>query len=378
MDTNRLRTRVGKLAASTVVAAVAASTLTVLVLPSVGSAVAQARPDNTAEPRISGSATVGATLTTTQGSWDGSPSSFAYQWVRCPRDGGRSNGSDCAVIGGASTSSYIVSSADVNQRLRVRVTASNADGSTTVASNATPLVVNPANGRPVNTQLPTISGPPAQGQTLRAQPGAWNGRQPITFTFSWLRCDTSGNNCIVQPGFTDDAYVVREGDVGKTMRTRVNARNSAGEASRLSAQTAVVQGPQGPEGVITLPNGEKSIPVTSVPSNERLVVYQVQFSPNPIRSRTEPITVRIKVKDTRGFVVRDAQIFFRSTPLVTKNAQDQKTGQDGWLTLTTTPEADFPELRPAYSVQFYVKASRAGDPELAGVAGTRLVQVPLG
>jgi hypothetical protein len=44
--------------------------------------------------------------------------------------------------------------------------------------------------------------------------------------------------------------------------------------------------------------------------------------------------------------VRDAMIFLRSTPLVTRNAQDQRTGQDGWLQLTVTPERDFPELRP--------------------------------
>ena len=58
--------------------------------------------------------------------------------------------------------------------------------------------------------------------------------------------------------------------------------------------------------------------------------------------------------------------------------KDQKTGQDGWLQLTVTPERDFPELRPAYSVQFFVKAFRQGDPELAGVAGYRLVQAQLG
>ena len=77
--------------------------------------------------------------------------------------------------------------------------------------------------------------------------------------------------------------------------------------------------------------------------------------------------MRIKVKDTRGYVVRDALVFFRSTPLVTRNAQDQRTGQDGWLQLTVTPEQDFPELRPAYAVQFFVKAYRQGDPPLAGV-----------
>ena len=143
------------------------------------------------------------------------------------------------------------------------------------------------------------------------------------------------------------------------------ARNSRGEASRLTASSPTVQGPQtppGPAGVITLPNGEKSIPVTSVPSDQRLVVDQVQFSPNPIRSRTEPITVRVKVKDTRGYVVRDALVFLRSTPLVTRNAQDQKTGQDGWLQLTVTPERDFPELRPAYCRAVLREGVQAGRP----------------
>ena len=112
-----------------------------------------------------------------------------------------------------------------------------------------------------------MSGTPSQGQTLRVSPGAWNGVQPISFTFEWLRCDTGGNNCVVQSGFNDDAYVLREGDVGKTIRARVIARNSRGQSSRLTAQSPAVQGPQGPAGVITLPNGEKSIPVSSVPSD---------------------------------------------------------------------------------------------------------------
>ena len=60
-----------------------------------------------------------------------------------------------------------------------------------------------------------------------------------------------------------------------------------------------------------------------------------------------------------------------------QNAQDQATGQDGWLRLTVTPERDFPALRNGYSLQFYVKAHRQGDPTLGGVSGTRLVQVPL-
>lgn len=362
----------------TLAAAALASLATVLVLPGGGAAITQDAPANTAEPRISGSASVGATLSATRGSWTGEPTSFAFQWVRCPRDGGRPDGSDCAAIGGARTSKYVVSAADVDRRLRVRVTAANADGQETVASNATPRVRQPEAGRPTNVTAPTLSGSAAQGATLHVTPGTWNGRQPITFTFRWLRCDTAGNNCVRQSSFNDDAYVLREGDVGKTIRARVIAQNSRGEASALTAPSPAVQGPQGPAGMITLPSGEKSIPATSVPDNENLIVDQVRFATSPVRSRTAPFEVQIRVKDSRGFVVRDALVFFRSTPLVTRNAQDQATGQDGWIRVTVTPEVDFPPLRNDYNLQFFVKAHRKGDPTLSKIAGYRLVQVPLG
>jgi hypothetical protein len=126
--------------------------------------------------------------------------------------------------------------------------------------------------------------------------------------------------------------------------------------------------------VITLPNGERSIPVTSVPANHRLVVDRVLFTPNPVRSRNTIISMRIKIKDTRGYVVRDALVFARSTPLVTVVPAISRTGQDGWIRYDVRPEADFP-IRRGYSVQFFVKAYRQGDPPLAGVAGYRLVQV---
>jgi hypothetical protein len=361
----------------TLAAAGLASLATVLLLPGGGAARSQDKPVNTAEPRIRGAASVGATLSATNGSWSGNPTSFAYQWLRCPENGGRPDGSDCAAIGGATTTQYVAATADVDHRLRVRVTATNADGSATAASNATPRVRNPEAGRPVNVAAPSLSGSASQGATLRVSPGTWNGRQPITFSFQWLRCDGAGNNCILQSGFTDDAYVLREGDIGKTLRARVIARNSRGEASRLSAPSPAVQGPQGPAGVITLPNGEKSIPAASVPDDENLVVDQVRFTTNPVRSRTAPFEVQIRVKDSRGFVVRDALVFFRSTPLVTRNTQDQPTGQDGWLRLGVTPEVDFPALRNDYNLQFFVKAYRKGDPALSKIAGYRLVQVPL-
>ena len=114
---------------STLLAAALASLATVLALPAGGGAGDQERPSNTVEPRISCTASVGSTLTATSGSWTSSPTGFAYQWVRCPRSGGQANGADCAAIGGATTSSYVVAAGDVDRRLRVRVTASNAEWS---------------------------------------------------------------------------------------------------------------------------------------------------------------------------------------------------------------------------------------------------------
>jgi len=228
--------------------------------------------------------------------------------------------------------------------------------------------------KPVNTSGPTISGSAQENARLQADPGTWSGDQPITFTFRWLRCSTTGGDCIQISGAKADNYVVRSGDVGKTLRVRVTARNDAGSASALSARTDVLQAAseQGPNGRIRLPSGETSIAASSIPRDERMIVSQVPFDPNVVTSRAQPITIRVRIADTRGFVVRDATVFVRSTPRVTTGNRLQ-TATDGWATFQLQPLSTFPAKRGA--VQFFVKAYRPGDPVLAGVAGYRLVQV---
>jgi hypothetical protein len=329
-------------------------------------------PKPTAEPRITGSPRVGQRLSATDGSWTGDqPMALARQWVRCGADGGNADGSNCTSISGATTSTYVLVSADVGARIRVRVTATNSSGSATAASNPTGTVGASA---PVNSRIPSISGSMVEGQTVTASPGTWSGAAPITFTYQWLRCNSAGGSCVAIPGATSAQYRLTSTDIGRKIRVNVTARNPGGSKTVLSGESATVAA-AGPAGIITLPTGEKSIPVTSVPKTERLVVDRVVFTPSVVRSRRATISVQVKVKDTRGYVVRDAIVFIRSTPLVTRPGQPRRpTLATGYALFQMSPRATFPSARRA-AVQFFVKAYRTGDNPLAGIAGYRLVQV---
>ncbi len=357
--------------ASMVIAA-AALAICALVLPTGDGVAAQsAAPSNATEPTSRGRAAQGRTRTTSRGSWSGTaPISYGYQWVRCGADGGRADGGDCTLVSGATGRDYRLGSADVGFRMRFRVTASNAEGARTAASNPTAVVAGP----PVNTAAPFPRGSMLVGQTVTAEPGTWTGRQPISYSYRWLRCNSAGGECASISGATSRNYRVSSSDVGRKLRFNVTARNSIGSTTAMSTESAVVSEPL-PSGAVKLPSGETSIPASSVPSNHRLIVSVVQFSPNPVTSRRDPITVRVRTKDTRGFVVRDALVFVRSTPRVTSGGDRQATTTDGWVTYQLVPNENFPQPRGGFNVQFFVKAYRSGDPGLAGIAGYRLVQV---
>ncbi|MFL5925775.1 MAG: hypothetical protein ACJ77E_02425 [Gaiellaceae bacterium] len=112
-----------------------AAAVTVLVVAGLSNAANKAAPVNSGEPKITGAAEVGETVTTSNGTWTNAPTSFSYQWRRCDAQG---NG--CSNIAGADTSSYLLKKPDEGKTVRVRVTAKNADGSATATSNATAVI----------------------------------------------------------------------------------------------------------------------------------------------------------------------------------------------------------------------------------------------
>src|SRR5436190_4862768 len=213
-----------------------AATLAAVVVVGLAPVVASAAgtpPSNMSPPTISGHDVQGHLLLASPGVWSGTPPiGFAYQWLRCDQGGG-----SCSAIAGARFQSYRLTGADVGHTLRVTVTASNAYGTGTATSLATAVIQTAA---PVNTSPPTISGKAQQGQTLTAAPGSWSGAQPMTFVFTWHRCDPSGSACVHIAGGTGPMHVVGSADVGHTLRVGVNATNRFGRGFARSAPTPVV------------------------------------------------------------------------------------------------------------------------------------------
>jgi Putative Ig domain len=95
-----------------------------------------ATPTNIEAPLVVSTAQFGHGVGAWTGKWGGSPTSFSYQWSRC--DG---NGANCTPIAGATSSTYMVlANADVGSTLEVSVSASNANGTASVTSAASPTV----------------------------------------------------------------------------------------------------------------------------------------------------------------------------------------------------------------------------------------------
>lgn len=328
-----------------------------------GSALAAA-PQNTSQPTISGKQMTGQTLTADPGTWSNSPSSYSYQWQRCNRDG-----ESCGDISGQTAKTYRVTDADVNNTVRVQVTARNSDGSATANSKTTDVIS--GNAAPRNTSKPSISGKPVVGETLAADPGAW--AEGPTFSYQWQQCDKNGGNCKDISGATGKTYGVRAADKDNTIRVEVTGKNLVDSTKATSDPTAVVT-----TGTPTPPpvgvGGALSIAAVSLPN--RLVISQVKFTPNIIRDRQTPIVARFKITDAQAArPVSGALVYAVGVPASRVNQVGEVTSDAaGWATMTFTPLKGLPLKRGAQLV-FFVRARKSGENPLAGVSTRRLVGI---
>src|SRR5947208_1127693 len=118
-----------------------------------GAAAGNRRPTSLTAAAVSGVAVEGGVLVASTGSWSGSPTQYSYVWKVC-----NASGKACAVVAGATGSSYLVQHGDVGHTLRVDVTASNAYGSGSSAQSASTDAVAAAAVPVVDTLAPSVPG----------------------------------------------------------------------------------------------------------------------------------------------------------------------------------------------------------------------------
>jgi hypothetical protein len=187
---------------------------------------------NTSAPVVTGTAHVNQTLTTTAGSWNDAPLSFAYQWQRCS-----SAGTGCANIPGATAKTYKLTSADGGHTVRSTVRVTNVNGPSAIAaSGPTASVVDV----PAATTAPHISGHAHVGKKLTGSHGSWT-YSPTSYRLQWLRCNAHSGSCSSIRHATHSTYKLTSHDAKHRLRLRVTATNAVGSTVATSAATARVK-----------------------------------------------------------------------------------------------------------------------------------------
>jgi hypothetical protein len=178
-----------------------------------------APPLNTVTPVISGSSAIGSTLSSTTGTWTGTPTiTYSYQWKRAGVD-----------IVGETNSTYVLVVADYNVAITCVVTATNAFGSASATSNS----ITGTGVAPVNTVAPVISGTPTVGQTLSSTTGTWTGNPTPTYTYQWKR---NGSNIA---SATSSTYTLVQADATFAITCAVTGTNVVGQAEATSNSLTV-------------------------------------------------------------------------------------------------------------------------------------------
>ena len=174
-------------------------------------------PANVGAPVISGTTTLGSTLSSTTGAWNGNPSpTYGYQWRR-----------NAVNIPSATGSTYVLVSADSAAAITCVVTATNALGSSSATSNT---ITADTYAAPVNSSPPFISGTTTIGSVLTSTLGGWL-NSPTSYAFQWNR------NGSPIASATTSSYTLVQADSASAITCVVTATNAFGSSAPSTSNT---------------------------------------------------------------------------------------------------------------------------------------------
>jgi PA14 domain/Polysaccharide lyase len=133
-------------------------------------------PTNLTKPTVTGTPVEGARLTGDPGTWEnGLPQTTTLEWHRC------SSPDTCIKIEGAEEETYVIQAADVSNRLRLRVTAENKNGTAEVDSAYTEIIAPAPKPPPAPSSSPT----PAPSSSTSPSPTPEAVQTPTCGAGSW-------------------------------------------------------------------------------------------------------------------------------------------------------------------------------------------------
>ena len=193
-------------------------------------------PTVSSTPTFTSNLYVGGTATLDRGTWStAGNTTYLYQWQRCSTQ----SITACLNISGATTASYLVSQLDLNQYLRVAVTAINEVGGSTIYSGFSAQVA--ATAPPINTSAPIVSGSAFETSVINiVSKGQWSGIEESKLLTQWQIC-TTATSCSNIPSATSPTYTAISTDVGKTIRVKIIAPYSQKNVEVFSNQTPIIK-----------------------------------------------------------------------------------------------------------------------------------------
>ena len=262
---------------------------------------------NSVAPAVTGSWTVGTTVTASVGTWSSS-GTFTYQWQSS------SDNSTWASIAGATESTYLLTSSESTKYVRVQVT-----NTTSSATGVAYSLPRSKVGGPYNTALPTISGTIRVGSTQTVSVGTWS-NTPTAYTYTWQK-SSDGISWIAIGGATAATYAPTFDVANLQIRVSLAAVNGTDTAT---VTTAIVQNFLAPEATaIPTVSGTATVGQTLTsttgtwPSTSSGYAYQWQ------KSSDEGVTwtnISGATASTYVLVTADAGYRIRSQVSLTTNA----------------------------------------------------------
>ena len=262
---------------------------------------------NTVAPAVSGSWTVGTSISASSGSWSTS-GTFTYQWQSS------SDNSTWADIASATSSSYTLTSSEASKYVRVQVVNTSSAGAGVAYSVARSKV-----GAPYNTVLPAITGTIKVGSTQTVSTGTWS-NTPTAYSYQWQK-SSDGISWVNLSGETASTYSPTFDVANLQIRVSVGAGNAVETAT---VTTAVVSGFLPPQATaIPAITGTKTVGQTLTsssgtwPGTSDSYVYQWQRSSD---SGVTWTNIASATASTYVLLAGDAGYQIRSQVSLTTNA----------------------------------------------------------